>query len=280
MREFTKPSYSGNNESLRTELDELQQENQEIVSEYVAELHKAELIFESLINQLTNGLAESRWDAIIGDDIRGRATALVIGKVARNYTEHLGLPLPRRLFIATGKHDIEGRQQLIENYVELIQRKLGNRVLFTTEYIESGETIQHAIAAFQRLGITCDVASAYIASNTMNHRTEETTKELRSAIPDWQGSLYVGEEDSEVPKICRHIFKIYDVMGVKKSSGRPTTIATSKLKLAEAQADGASEDEIAQLKEVHKLHTATIIKPVRQELTHLSDGLFARIFGS
>lgn len=259
--------------------EDMREENKEIVAEYVAELHKLEPVVKNLVAQLAEGMTESRWDAIVGDDIRGRIIALMVGQVARQYAETSGQITPNRLFIATGRHEMEERWPLIDSYIEHVSDQLGDRVLFTTEYIESGETVYRTIEAFQRAGITCDIASAYIMTEDTEHghQVKVYLEELRKKVPKWRGSLYVGEETYDVPTINRHIFKLYNFMGIEKALN-PTTVSSARLETANAEAEGMDEQEIAQLKKDIRLEQATIIKPIREEVKSISDRIYSYVF--
>lgn len=121
---------------------------------------------EQLLTSMAPDIRAGRWDAILGDDVSGRIPTLILRSViARVYAEEGIKQAPSTYFVAMGKEfskyprDEEDHQRELDVKQYLDSGKWPQRVLFVTDNIAGGGSIQTVLETLDDLGIPCDVAS-------------------------------------------------------------------------------------------------------------------------
>ncbi len=124
----------------------------------------------SLCEQMKTKFETGAYDAIVSDDTGGRIPTLLLSKI---YKEVSDKEFPT-LFVATGKGywpKDQNQEKLLSDYLE---RGVGGskKVLVVTQYLRTGETIDHLIAALKQTGVT-EVEIAALEDSPMNFENSE-----------------------------------------------------------------------------------------------------------
>lgn len=155
--------------------------------------------FAKLIGAVTQGIKESRWTAILGDDVSGRLVADVIGKLASQYAHENGKEPPERIFFAGGsvafnedetdasdyRDETTKQRENLQKYIRLQSSKLGKRVLVVTEHIMGGRTIRRLGEVLNKIGVGFDVASLWF---------DGTVSSTKSKIAHYDPTAFSGVE--------------------------------------------------------------------------------------
>lgn len=234
--------------------------------------------FEHLVKQISNGIREGRWTAILGDDVSGRLSALVIGKIITRYAKEHEMKVPECIFFAGGsvpyedvsdedllnveqsKKNIAEQQQKLEEYIYQQSNRLGNKVLIVTEHIVSGRTIQRIAKALHKKGINFDIASLW---STRQSSIYKQIFEHEDSSEIFEGAeFYIGKENADASdpfgsEVSNVLYKLgvplNEAAGIRKSSTEPVV-------------------------ELNKDADRDLVKLARQKVNELADELYSNSF--
>lgn len=262
-------------------LSDLKDWKEEEATAYIEELKHFAPSVEGLVGSMSEYIKQGRWESIVGDDVRGRATALIVGQVLGRYAREHHTPPPQRNFLATGKDLTEERWTAIKEYVAGKLENYGSRTIFVTEYIESAKTAVKVVRIFSELGITCDIAAATIADSYEDGSSlvvvdsrQKLEEQLQKEIPGYQGKVYVGLQTDGAPDVDG--FKNKNILGIRKAEGRPIVESVTQALLQE---DAEDEEGRLENAELVKVLNSEQIAPIRQEIQTISNQIYDRTFG-
>jgi len=212
----------------------------------IAELEKP---IENLVGQLKEAIDSGKYDTLIGDDASGRIPTLILRKVILERFRKLhpdATPEQEReavktFFIAGGY--AKNNEELRKFFSEKLKNNVTKKVLFITEAIVSGSTVNRVIRLLEGEGISSDVAaveSPYVPNKESADIIAEIFKGLglsQDAInkavlndavenrPDYlrdtKAEIFSGDTSGRVPSIKEK----YSLGGVEKDSRSSSTIA-------------------------------------------------------
>lgn len=160
-----------------------------------------------------------QYDSIISDDASGRLVSLFLKKVLDPLRSKGSLPLKLR-FIVGDKND-PGRSLRIEGFLMKNKENLG-KILLSTEFIYSGNTIEDFIRALEFSGIPFDLAALTVSADTLSRGYGNLNIDLMgSRVSVNNGSehiLYSGEISSE----GLSFYGKEKFAGVKKNRNNPS----------------------------------------------------------
>lgn len=126
----------------------------------VERLEKSRPGFEQLITTMAPDIDARRWDALIGDDVSGRVTTLVLRSVIGQAYNAQRRPKPRTYFMAMGESLIAYDASVQTRRDYLASSAPPERALFVTDTVHTGGTVHLAQRLLDELDIPNDVASA------------------------------------------------------------------------------------------------------------------------
>lgn len=132
-------------------------------------LESARPDFEELVTKLAPDIRVRRWDALLGDDVSGRVTALLLhGVMARWYREQ-GYSAPQTFFLALGRSRWDEGEQENALFAYLSEAKKPHRVLFITDNVGTGTTVSQMQELLDTFGVANDVASAQAETGLLHN---------------------------------------------------------------------------------------------------------------
>ncbi|MDA2923028.1 hypothetical protein MYX07_07230 [Patescibacteria group bacterium AH-259-L07] len=234
--------------------------------------------FKHLVEQISDGIKEGRWTAILGDDVSGRLPALVIGKIATRYAQNHGIKIPKCIFFAGGsvpyedvpdedlpnveqsKKNIAEQQQKLEEYIRRQSKNLGSRVLIVTEHVVGGRTLRRVATALHKVGIGFDIASLWSTRQAATYKImfdHEDNPEIFSEAEFYIGKENAGASDPFGSKVGGLLYEL----------GVPLNEATEIKKTGTEPAAKLNKDADRDL-----------VKLARQKVNELTDELYSNHF--
>ncbi len=119
----------------------------------------------NLVNQLKESIDKEEYDAIIGDDISGRIPTLALRKIFVSRIHELNPNLTAeegreklKTFFVVGGHRKQNDRKLLE-FFKKIKPNIKKRLLFVTEYKNSGRSLLRISKLLEKVGIHFDIAA-------------------------------------------------------------------------------------------------------------------------
>ena len=203
----------------------------------IENLLKATPEFERLTAELAGGIREQRWSVIIADDVSGRIPGLVVGGVARKWSEESSVPKPKLLFVAGGRSSAvneslgddeyyriqDERVDNVGTYLKQNRDAIGKRALFVTDIDVTGTSLHKMTSGLRGAGIPFDVA---VLTEDGSGKQEYYANDPAYADVQWYGGG--AERWSETPLYAKRSLKpaLRDAIGVEKYGAHPTSSAT------------------------------------------------------
>ena len=130
--------------------------------EEIESIQELERPCERIVQSIESEIEKGEYGLILGEDSGGRIPAYILGHVLQSLSQKNNLVPPTVRFIAGA----DGLEELIQK-IELRALEHGGelkRILFVTELISSGRTIQPIIEACKKSGVKTDVATIALNS--------------------------------------------------------------------------------------------------------------------
>ncbi len=191
-----------NQEPSPEELHDAEQEMRRLLSHAPAQTFK-------LLKRMRNEIRDRAYDALLGDDGKGRIPTLILGQALQElYGEKKRLQLA---FVAGGSilrdsgttpdPDEATHAQEVLRYLIRMKPVLGKRVLIVTEEIGSGRSMGRLAEILRSIGIECDIATfgMVLGMETAEEPAEAEDGppyEPRTYTDDWGNRVLVGDYEN------------------------------------------------------------------------------------
>jgi hypothetical protein len=163
---------------------------------------------EQLVAAMAPDIRAGRWDALLGDDVSGRLPTLILRRIITRAYAAQGRPAPATYFVAMGQdvsyiYDDESSQRIMDVRDYLISGPRPKRVLFITDNIALGGSIQTVQEILDDMGVRSDVASAQEKASLVENVSGHVPYDLPAAyavVDDMarQGRVHSAEERFEL----------------------------------------------------------------------------------
>jgi hypoxanthine phosphoribosyltransferase len=141
---------------------------QSALEQYEEKMRFAYPQLKALAEQLKEGMAEGRWDSVVGDDISGHFPAIMVHHWLKKAARQHDRKVSAIMFVAPKRNAGEDKRGALKNYFSGRRKRLGDRTLVVTDTIDSGETISMILEALPR-DLPADVASVSVREDFVKH---------------------------------------------------------------------------------------------------------------